>query len=150
MRGASIGRAHRGATIVVALVLGFLALTLLVIGANSPYTHANLVPAYDERYTRTEQIVVGDAVPFDGFPASSAASAGVRGEVLYVTAGCAGCHGLDARGGPVGKPITTAAPDTVATKIRSGGVGMPPFATGLSDAQIAEIVSHLRSLAAAR
>jgi hypothetical protein len=47
------GSAHRRATTVIALLLLVVALTLLSIGANSPYTHANLNVAYDDRYTRT-------------------------------------------------------------------------------------------------
>jgi len=143
------GPAHRRATIVIGLVLVLIALTILTIGANSPYTHANLAAAYDERYTRTDQIVVGPAAEFGGLETSAptASDALGRGAALYVTRGCAGCHALDAAGTAVGKPLLAVTDQVLLQKVRQGGLGMPPFSTnGLTDAQLADIVTYLRSL----
>lgn len=141
-------RTHRGATVVVGLVLAGLAFTLLFIGASSPYTHANLNPAYDDGYTRTEQIVVGPAAPFRGLGAPTTnGNASSIGEQLFVSAGCVGCHALGGQGGAVAKAIAGAEPALVTQKVRQGTLGMPPFSQeGLTDQQLAEIAAYLRSL----
>lgn len=76
---------------------------------------------------------------------------------------CADCHGLQGQGSPPLVPalagnraVTMAAPDNLLRVILGGGFGpatagrphphgMPPFATLLSDAEIAAIASHLRA-----
>jgi len=135
------------------VVLGlvtFAALVILMIGARSPYTHANLNLGYDTRYERTEQILVGEDVDFAGLShdAARAAAGGVaRGASRYVTAGCAGCHGLEGRGGVVGPKIAGVEADTIAQRVRAGPVGMPRFsASGLSDDEVSDIAAYLRSL----
>jgi mono/diheme cytochrome c family protein len=146
-------RAHRGATIVVALVVLSLAGTLLFIGASSPYTHANLNAAYDEGYTRTAQIVVGPAQPFMGLShgAPAAGDAVARGARLFVTEGCVGCHALAGQGGAVAKAIAGADVALIAQRVRQGTPGMPPFAMdGLTDDQLADIATYLRSLPAVK
>ncbi len=143
------GAAHRRATVTIGMLLVLVALGILTIGANSPYTHANLNVAFDERYDRTEQIVVGPAVEFRGLSPSVATGTDpvARGETLYVTSGCFGCHALAGRGGAVAKAIAGADQKLLAQKIRQGTAGMPPFSTaGLTDAQLAEIGAYLRSL----
>lgn len=127
----------------------FAALFILMVGARSPYTHANLVAGYEPRYDRTEQIRVGEAGPYGGVHAAGAAPADPieRGERLFVTAGCASCHTLDARGGPVAPAIVGADEATITKKVRRGPGGMPRFASGtLSDADIAAIAAYLASL----
>lgn len=146
------GPAHRRATVVIGLVLLLVAVTILSIGANSPYTHANLSAAFDQRYERTEQIVVGERS--DLRDVGSAVEAGsdpvTRGAELYVTAGCVGCHALDGRGGAFAKGIAGIDAQTLVKKVREGTAGMPPFSpTGLTDAQLAEILTYLRALPSA-
>lgn len=135
--------------VVVGLVT-FAALVILMIGARSPYTHANLGTGPDSRYDRTGQIFVGDDVPFPGVSAATAlgsSDALTRGASLYVTAGCAGCHALEGRGGVVGPKVAGAERDTVFTRARQGSVGMPRFAvSGLTDDQVSDIALYLRSL----
>lgn len=145
---ASGGSAHRRATAIIAGVLLLVALTLLGIGANSPYTHANLNPGYDDRYTRTDQIVVGAPVAFDGLSAPIASGDPVqRGESLFVTEGCVGCHALGAQGGAVAKPIAGVDAQLLAQRVRDGKSGMPKFSTtGLTDQQLADIATYLKSL----
>lgn len=143
------GPAHRRATVVIGLVLLLVAITILSIGANSPYTHANLSAAYDPRYDRTEQIVVGAPGEFRGLSGSVATGDDpvARGASVYVTAGCVGCHALEGRGGAVAKAIAGVDAQTLAKKVRDGTAGMPPFSpTGLTDQQVADITAFLRSL----
>lgn len=143
------GAAHRRATVAIGIALVLVALGILTIGANSPYTHANLNVAYDERYDRTGQIVVGPAAEFRGLAPSIASGTDpvARGATLYVTFGCVGCHALEGRGGAVAKAIAGVDPQLLAQKLRQGTAGMPPFSTGgLTDAQLAEISAYLRSL----
>jgi len=142
-------RTHRGATIIVGLIVISLAGTLLFIGASSPYTHANLNVAYDDGYTRTEQIVVGPAQSFAGLSHGVPASgdAVTRGSILFVTEGCVGCHAIGAQGGAVAKPIAGADPQLVSQKVRDGTAGMPQFSKdGLTDQQVVDIATYLRSL----
>lgn len=146
------GPAHRRATVVIGLAVVTLALAILAIGANSPYTHANLNPRYDPRYTRTAQIGVGDEIAFSGpspDPSGNATDPGGRGNRLFVTKGCAACHTLEGRGGVVGPPIVGTDLETLQKKTRKGPGGMPRFsATALTDDELAAIAAFLTSLPA--
>src|SRR5512138_2870655 len=128
-----------------AAVLG-IALTLLMIVARSPYTHANLDISYDPGYTRTEQLVVEGPVPMNGnrmngMLPSDPVQAGKR---LFVTEGCAACHGLDARGGVVGPSIVGIKADKLRVKTSVGPQGMPAYAPGaLTDQDLAAIAAYL-------
>ena len=135
------------------LVLGLVvtaAISILAIGARSPYTHGKLAAGYDPRYERTQQIVVGGSTDFTGVsPASSVSgdSAVARGEALYVSEGCATCHGLAGRGAPVGPPIAGTKLSTLQQRVREGPAGMPRFSTdALTDAQLADIEAYLQSV----
>lgn len=137
------------------VVLGlvtFLALVILMIGARSPYTHANLAAGYDPRYDRTSQILVGAEADLAGHGtnvAPAGADARARGASLYVTQGCAGCHALEGRGGIVGPKIAGVDPELLAERVRQGPVGMPRFSTvSLTAEEVADIVAYLRSLPA--
>jgi len=142
------GSAHRRATTIIAGVLLLVALTLLGIGANSPYTHANLNPGYDDRYVRTDQIVVGPPVAFDGLSVAIASGDPVqRGASLFITEGCVGCHALGAQGGAVAKPVAGADSQLLTQRVRGGTAGMPKFSTtGLTDEQLTDIAAYLKSL----
>ena len=135
------------------VVLGlvtFAALVILMIGARSPYTHANLNNGYDPRYERTEQILMGTQADFAGLSPDAqlaGADALARGASRYVTQGCASCHALEGRGGLVGSRIVGVDEETIAKRVRQGPVGMPRFsAAGLTDAEIADIAAYLQSL----
>ncbi|HET6701824.1 MAG TPA: cytochrome c [Gemmatimonadaceae bacterium] len=135
--------------VVLALVL-FAGLGILMIGARSPYTHSNLAVGFDPRYDRTSQILVGADAFFTGLgrdaePAS--ADPATRGAALFVTQGCASCHALGGGGGPVGPRIVGIDEETIAARVRQGPLGMPRFSpAGLTDAEIADIATYLRSL----
>jgi mono/diheme cytochrome c family protein len=71
---------------------------------------------------------------------------------------CASCHGRDGSGGGPGLPPGTRVPDLRSTQrtdaelleiIANGRGLMPPFGQKLSEASIAALVAHVRSLGAA-
>lgn len=144
---------YRGLTLTIWALLVCVALTLLVIGARSPYTHSNLSAGYDESYDRTSQIVIGRPSEFDGVSVNTAVGTDPadRGGSLYVTAGCATCHGLEGRGAPVGPPIAGMDAETTSRRIREGPAGMPKFSVrGLTDLQVADIAAYLMTLEATK
>ena len=135
------------------LVLGvvvMVALTILLIGARSPYTHANLVAGYDPGYQRTQQILVGGSEDFAGVSPSGATrgdTPAARGEALYVSEGCATCHGLAGRGAPVGPPIAGTKLSTLQQKVKQGPAGMPRFSSDtLTADDLADIAAYLQSV----
>lgn len=137
------------------VVLGlvtFAALVILMIGARSPYTHANLAAGFDPRYDRTPQILVGAATEFAGLSPDAVPTGAdqvTRGAALYVTQGCASCHALAGRGGAVGPALAGVDPEIVGERVRQGPAGMPRFSpAGLTADEIAAIVAYLRSLPA--
>lgn len=149
---ARLVEARPGSFAVPAAIAAFIAcvsVTLLFIGAESPYTHSNLLAGYDARYTRTDQIVVGSPVPYPGIgvevPAGDPVTAGER---LFVAAGCVTCHGLGGHGGIVGPAITHNDVQTLTQRIRTGAGGMPRFSDAITDEDIADISAYLRSVAA--
>lgn len=137
---------------VTAAVVVSLGTLLLTIGARSPYTHANFQPGPDQSYTRTEQILVGSPVPYTGpglaQPLPTSAGPIVRGGELIVGAGCASCHGLEGRGGPVAPPIIGFNAADFRAKMDKGPGGMPVFAhRALTDDELAAIEVYLKALA---
>lgn len=137
------------------LIMGlvvFAALVILMIGARSPYTHANLVTGYDPGYVRTDQIVVGPGEPYEGIsPASLTGDAVADGTRLFVTKGCVACHALGARGGVVGPAIAGTDAATVLKKVRKGPSGMPQYSPEtLSDEEVAAIAAYLATLAGSK
>jgi mono/diheme cytochrome c family protein len=150
VRGAAgHGPFYRRLTSAVWAVLVCAALTILTIGARSPYTHSNLGAGYDPRYERTGQILVGPTVPFDGLNRARATGNDpeARGATLYVTEGCVTCHGLEGRGGAVGPEIFGIDQETITQRVREGPAGMPQFsASGLTEEEIADITAFLGSV----
>ena len=72
----------------------------------------------------------------------------MRGQALMVTAGCATCHSLTGRGGPVGPSIVTADAKKLRTKTNTGTGGMPAYAPGaLSDDDLSALAAYLASQA---
>ncbi len=140
-------------TLTVPLAAGvaipLLALLLLVVGARSPYTHSNLTPWFG--YTRTPLGFVGQVAPFSGsaIAPSEARSPSLvlRGETLFVTRGCASCHGLRGQGGAVGPTIAGTGAATLRAKTQKGPSGMPSFSTkDLTNDDIAAIAAYLESV----
>lgn len=142
--------------IVAAVVVASLSTLLLGIGARSPYTHANLAPGFDARYTRSQQAVIGPAEPYHGgrpapLPAVLAADAEARGRVLLVTKGCAACHGIEGRGSAVGPAIAGFGVDDLRDKAWKGPGGMPTYsALNMSDEDLEAIAAYLQAISAQR
>ena len=128
-----------------------LALSLLTIVARSPYTHSNLDLSFDSGYTRTEQSVVGAPMPSGGgmnMLAVTPSSDPVElGKQLFVSNGCAGCHGLDGHGGVIGPSIVGTKAEKLRVMTDVGPKGMPPYAPGaLTDQDLAAIAAYLQSM----
>lgn len=142
-------RASRLIPAFFALLVVFLGGTLLAIGARSPYTHGNLMPDVDPRYTRTEQISVGPSQPYEGGQVGASvakADAVTRGAAYFVTKGCAGCHGLRGTGGVVGPDMAGQDASYLREFTREGRTAMPAYAEGaLTDEQLGDIVTYLRA-----
>ncbi|MDP2674233.1 MAG: c-type cytochrome [Dehalococcoidia bacterium] len=132
-----------------AIMMSGLAFTLIaVIIARSPYTHGNLRP---EGYDRTEIIYLGEEHPFTGIGLAdpSLASTGdpvQDGRVLFFGYGCASCHGLQGKGGAVGKNLSSANSEEISDNVRQGPKTMPAFETGnLSDGDLEKLIAFLKS-----
>ena len=134
-----------------AIMMSGLAFTLIaVIIARSPYTHGNLRP---EGYNRTDIIYLGEEHPFDGMPLAdpSLASTGdpvQDGRVLFFGYGCASCHGLQGKGGAVGKNLSRANSEEISDNVRQGPKTMPEFDPGvLPDSDLQKLIAFLKSKA---
>jgi mono/diheme cytochrome c family protein len=70
-----------------------------------------------------------------------------KGEGIYASAGCGGCHTMAAAGstGTVGPNLDEAKPsfEDAAAKIAKGGGGMPAFEGQLSDQEIADVAAYV-------
>lgn len=124
-----------------------------VIVLSGPDTHSNLWTSADAGYARTSLSVVGQETgdvelalsePHLGTGNPISAEPG-RG--LFLTRACATCHGLDARGGPVGPSLAGSQPEIVERMVRDGPGGMPAYTEAhLSDADVAELAGYLHNL----
>ena len=132
-----------------AIMMSGLAFTLIaVIIARSPYTHGNLRP---EGYNRTDIIYLGEEHPFTGIgladPRLASTGDPVQdGRVLFFGYGCASCHGLQGKGGAVGKNLSSANSEEISDNVRQGPKTMPAFETEtLSDGDLAKLIAFLKS-----
>jgi mono/diheme cytochrome c family protein len=135
--------------IFIGAVVLLIALTLLTIIALGPYTHANLDARYDPSYTRTNQILVGAPIPYngDGLAASPANDLAQHGKQLFITKGCATCHGLDGHGGIIGPSIVGTKAEKLRVRTTVGPQGMPAYAPGaLTDEDLAAIAAYLKAI----
>jgi mono/diheme cytochrome c family protein len=126
-----------------------LALSLLTIVARSPYTHSNLNLGFDSGYTRTQQMTVGEPVPATGamLAVPRATDPIELGKQLFVSSGCAGCHGINAQGSIIGPAIVGIPAEKLRVKTNVGPKGMLPYAPGaLSDQDLAAIAAYLQSM----
>jgi cytochrome c553 len=135
----------------VAIGLWIVAVSLTLIGIIflGPYTHDNLAVIVDQGYTRTMQFTVETTRPFTGpgvgspLPSDQVA----RGRALMVTHECAACHGIDAKGGIIGRPIVGFSAAQLRAKTTQGPGEMPVFANAdLSDQDLTAIAAYLKSL----
>ena len=77
----------------------------------------------------------------------SAEGDAAAGEAVFASAGCGGCHTLEAAGssGNVGPNLDDAHPDAalVADRVTNGRGAMPAFGDQLSEQQIADVVAYV-------
>lgn len=88
------------------------------------------------------------AAALAGWDVRAQAPASPDGAEVYMTAGCAACHGPNGEGG-VGPQLAGDAAlgdaDFVINQVLNGGEVMPPVGLGLTDAQVAAVVNYIRS-----
>ncbi|MEE8370317.1 MAG: ethylbenzene dehydrogenase-related protein [Dehalococcoidia bacterium] len=139
--------------VLAAIMMSGLAFTLVVvIIAQSPYTHGNLRP---EGYDRTDIVFVGDDLPYHGFsladPELARTGDPVRdGLSIFVGSGCASCHGLTGQGAAVGADLDLDDLDLadLRKEVRKGPKTMPAFLEQvLSDEDIEKVFAFLESVA---
>lgn len=137
------------------LVIAVASLLIGGIVLRSPDTHANLWNKVELGYKRTDVNMVGEKIAF-ALPGGIAFhnpgnlqedTAIDPGRRVYLEAGCATCHGVDARGGVVGTSLAGAIPQIVKNVVREGPYGMPSFPKDLlSDADLEKLTAYLKGL----
>jgi mono/diheme cytochrome c family protein len=120
-------------------------LTLLTVGARSPYTHFNLATSYAAGYSRTDQTVIGPPQPYTAqTKVNPNADPASQGAVLFFQLNCASCHGLKGQGGIFAPAIAGIDAQTLASKTSKGSNQMPAFS--LTDDQVKALVAYLKSV----
>jgi mono/diheme cytochrome c family protein len=89
----------------------------------------------------------GDDDDAAGTTAAGTGGGAADGAAVFASAGCGGCHTLEAAGssGQTGPNLDELKPsqDQVATQVREGGGGMPSFADRLSDDEIDAVAQYV-------
>lgn len=102
----------------------------------------------EEDETATPETVEG-TVTEDGGENGDGEGDAANGESVYASAGCGGCHTLEAAGssGTVGPNLDESSvaedPQAVAEKVRAGGGAMPAFEGRLSDQEIQDVAAFV-------
>ena len=108
------------------VVMNAFAIGLVVMLVRSPDTHSNLNP---EGYLRTAVAYVAASYDYPGTGLSPEAlqrEGVVGGQTLFLSRGCAGCHGLNAEGTAAAESPTQASREWLETVVRSGIAGLMP------------------------
>lgn len=125
---------------------------LLVILLRNPATHANL--ADPEFYERTEIALLDREYVYTGYGdwegvVEAGGDPAEIGRVLYVRAGCVGCHGIYAEGATVAGELWDIEGEDIADfhfDLRDGPSGMPPYPdTVLTEEEAEYILAYLAS-----
>ncbi len=109
-----------------------------------------------EEVTATPETVEGtlpeattEAAETSEEPASTVEGDATAGEAVWASAGCGGCHTLEAAGstGTIGPNLDDAQPDggLVTERVANGRGAMPAFKDQLSEKQIADVVAYVVS-----
>jgi mono/diheme cytochrome c family protein len=98
--------------------------------------------------TETHPTETGETTPGTTTAAGGAAEGdATAGEAVFASAGCGGCHTLDAAGssGAVGPNLDDAKPDAalVVNRVTNGSGVMPPFGGDLSEQQIKDVAAYV-------
>ena len=97
----------------------------------------------DARRTETGETAPGTTTEAGGGAEGDAAA----GEAVFASAGCGGCHTLEAAGasGAVGPNLDESKPDAalVVDRVTNGAGAMPPFGDQLSEQQIKDVAAYV-------
>lgn len=88
--------------------------------------------------------------PASPSPVPSVSTGTDEGKTLFTNKGCAACHGANAEGGIVGRPLGGRKGQEIAAAVRNGKGVMPAFTPAqLSDSELQSIVSFIEGLPSA-
>lgn len=126
---------------VVTLIMILVATGLVALLIRSPNTSHNRNP---EGYDRSAVAFVEGAYLYPDFGLSEGTDFAELGRGLYVTNGCAGCHGVNAEGTTTARSPAFASYDWTRQVIRTGLPGMPSYSSQeLNDTELNEIFAFL-------
>ncbi len=116
-----------------------IAITLVIVLLRNPSTHSNLEDP--ELYDRTPLAYLEGDYSYLGFGLGGSVAAGTDphtvGRILYVRAGCVGCHGTLAQGATIAGALWDIEAEDFASDLRDGPSGMPAYPPDLlSDDEI--------------
>ena len=144
------------AAFTLAVLIVGMTLTLVVTlrpwsSTNSGYnTHLNFGDGVPDDYVRTDPTWVEDQPGALGWSPNGSAATEDEAKALFIGAGCAGCHGLEGKGGIVGPNVLAITDEDIAENVRFGPYGMPASdQTALPDDHVAILVEYLRQIAVA-
>ena len=133
-------------TLGVIAVIG-IASMLMTIVLRSPDTHANLWNKLKPSYHKTPIALVGEPAVYNLSGLTPGLAVADRRQQVYLLSGCASCHGVDARGGVVGPPLSGISPETAVNVVRAGPYGMPSYpAAVLNDSDLEKLATYLAGL----
>jgi mono/diheme cytochrome c family protein len=141
----SAGSSRFNVAVVATGLMSLIAVGLLSLLLRGPETHSNLNP---EGYDRTAVAYLEASYLYAGPGHSEESLTGDAiddGRVLFMSAGCAGCHGVNAQGTAAARSPAFATRVWLGTIARSGQPGgMPAYSEGdLTDTQLDSIHAFL-------
>ena len=141
----SAGSSRFNLAVVATGLMGLIAIGLLALLLRGPETHSNLNP---EGYDRTAVAYLEASYLYAGLGHSDESLSGdavADGRVLFMSAGCASCHGVNAQGTAAARSPAFATRDWLGSVTRSGQPGgMPAYSEGdLTNAQLDSIHAFL-------
>ncbi len=115
--------------------------SLIALMVRSPNTHHNLNP---EGYRRSAVAYVEGEYAYPDFGLAGGVDQAEIGRGLFVTLGCAGCHGVEAEGTTTASSPAFASYDWVRQVVRNGQPGMPSYSEQeVTDTELNEIFAFL-------
>lgn len=119
-----------------------IALLVLVLGVAGCGGGEEVTPTAD-----TVEGTLPEATTEEAPPASTVEGDAAAGEEVYASAGCGGCHALEAAGssGTVGPDLDESQPDLalVVDRVTNGQGAMPSFKDQLSEEEIANVAAYV-------
>ncbi len=141
----SAGSSRFNVAVIATGLMGFIAIGLLALLLRGPETHSNLNP---EGYDRTAVAYLEASYLYAGLGHAEESLSGdaiADGRVLFMSAGCASCHGVNAQGTAAARSPAFATRDWLDSVTRSGQPGgMPAYSeSDLSNGQLDAIHAFL-------